>query len=769
MKRISIGVVILALLLPAGAVLLRFHRPLPVVTGEIAIDGASAPIEILRDRYGIPHIRAANRLDAIFALGFVHAQDRLWQMEIQRRAASGRLSEALGPAALPTDRFMRTIGFARSARGARASLDGATAETIAAYVRGINAFLERTSGWQLPIEYTLTGVVPEPWTADDVVATMKLLGWAQGMNWREDLMRIRLAAKVGAERAADLVPGGFDGATVLPSAPAAVPDALAQIASVLERFAPRVADPAAAASGGDFAQGGSNAWVLAGTRTASGRPILANDPHIPAQAPATWHLVHLTGGELDVIGATFPGACAVVIGHNAQVAWGATNAMADAQDLFVVGYQEPVTEIEEVIRIKGGTEERLTVRVSANGPIISDLVGERGALALRWTGLDAVDFAIGAFVSLNLASSADDVRAAMARIHAPVLGMVYAGVDGTIGYAAAGSVPIRGGEHGAWTGQFAAGTVASSINPAAGFIATSNNAIGGSAAPLSTSFDLPYRAERITTLIESEPALSIDDVARMQQDVVSGQPRALAPLLFDAVEPADARAASALAMLRAWDGGMRKHSAEAVLFRRYYDEAARAILHDELGDALWTDYQAGAATLARAMHRFAKRGAGAWCDDVELPGEQSCGSVLGGALTRALDTLEREQGANMQAWRWDARNTVRFPHAPMDAVAWLRPVFSRALQRPGDNFTVNPSMRIRDQTLVASYRQIIDVGDWDNSRFIIPMGQSGHPISAHYDDLLPLWDEGRYVPMAFSEGAVRAAAWTSLILRPRLR
>jgi penicillin amidase len=239
--------------------------------------------------------------------------------------------------------------------------------------------------------------------------------------------------------------------------------------------------------------------------------------------------------------------------------------------------------------------------------------------------------------------------------------------------------------------------------------------------------------------------------------------------LFDLVEPRDARAASALAMLKAWDGGLRRHSHEAVLYKRYYDEAARAILRDELGDALWRDYQAGGATLARAMHRFAKRGAGAWCDDVELPGEQACGQILGDALSRAIETLEREQGSNMQAWRWDARNAVRFPHAPMEAVGWLRPIFSRELARPGDSFTVSPSMRIRDQVLVASYRQIIDVGDWDNSRFIIPMGQSGHPISAHYDDLLPLWDEGRYVPMAFSEAAVRAAAWTSLTLRPRPR
>jgi len=284
---------------------------------------------------------------------------------------------------------------------------------------------------------------------------------------------------------------------------------------------------------------------------------------------------------------------------------------------------------------------------------------------------------------------------------------------------------------------------------------------------MSTSFDLPYRAERIGDMVDAEGAVSAADMARMQQDVVSLQPRALAPLLFDAAEPRDRRSADALAALRAWDGGMRAGSAEAALFKRYYHEAAKALLRDELGDQLFTDYQAGGAALARALHQFARSGAGAWCDDVELPGRQTCGVVLGEALARAAEAVGREQGSRMAAWRWDADNTVRFAHAPMDAVGWLRPFFSRELRRPGDGFTVNPVMRIRDQALIASYRQIVDVGNWDESTFVIPLGQSGHPMSAHYDDLLPLWNEGRYVPMAYSDAAVRAAAWWTLTLRPR--
>jgi penicillin amidase len=344
---------------------------------------------------------------------------------------------------------------------------------------------------------------------------------------------------------------------------------------------------------------------------------------------------------------------------------------------------------------------------------------------------------------------------------------VYASTTGEIGYAAAGVIPARDGTGGAWTGVSRADATAYAIDPAPDFIVTANNAIGGAAPPMSTSFDPPYRAARITELIESETALSLEDVARMQLDVVSAQPRALAPLLFDRVEPVDHRSAAALAMLRAWDGGMRAGSAEAVLYQRYYAEAARALFRDELGDSGWNQYRGETAALARAMDGIARRGGGAWCDDVDLPDEQSCGQTLGGALARAVDALSREQGSHMPAWRWDASNVVRFPHAPMDAVGLLRPLFSRALQRPGDPFTVNPSMRIRDQTLVASYRQIIDVGDWDNSRFVMPMGQSGHPISAHYADLLRLWNDGEYVPMTFSEPAVRAAAWSVLTLRPR--
>jgi penicillin G amidase len=753
MKRISIAAGILAVLLPLAALLVRFHRPLPAVRGEIAVDGPGAAIEILRDRYGIPHIRAASRDDAVFALGFVHAQDRLWQMDVQRRAAAGRLAEALGPGALPTDRFMRTLGFARAARQARETLDAESRAWIDAYVRGINAFLARTSGWRLPVEYTLTGIEPEPWRAEDVVAAMKLLAWTQGVNWREDLMRLRLTARLGAERADALLPAGLDGATILPRAAPADAAALDEIARLLDRLAP----PSAAAS---------NAWVLDGTLTASGRPLLANDPHIATQAPGTWYLVHMTGGGLDVIGATFPGTPAVVIGHNGRVAWGITNAMADAQDLFIVPHGEPIETLEEVIRVKGAGDERLAVRVSANGPIISDLTGQRGDLALRWTGLDAEDGTVGGFLALNVARDGAGVRDAAARMHAPVLGIVYADDSGSIGYVAAGSVPVRDAQTGAWTSTVAAGPQASIVDPPSGRIITANNAIGGAGPPLSTSFDLPYRAARIAELLDAEGAVSLSDVMTLQQDVVSWQPRALAPLLYDAAEPRDGRGAEAIAMLRRWDGGVRAGSPEAALFRRYYTEAARALLRDDLGDALYADYQAGSA-LARAMHQFARTGADAWCDDVELPGRQTCGAVLGEALARAIDALDREQGTDARAWRWDAGNTVRFAHAPMDAVWWLRPLFSRELRRPGDGFTVNPVMRLRDLTLIASYRQIIDVGDWDASRFVMPLGQSGHPMSAHYDDLLPLWRDGHYVPMAFSDGAVRAAAWRSLTLRPR--
>lgn len=757
MRRLRIQFLFAGLILAAivSVALLRLHRPLPQVTGDMLVAGTSGPVEILRDRYGIPHIRAASRADAIFGLGYVHAQDRLWQMDLQRRAASGRLAEALGPEALPTDRFMRTVGFARAARDARASLDAEALAWIDAYVRGINAFLGHTSGWRLPVEYTLTGTTPEAWTADDVVASIKLLAWAQGMNWREDLLRLRLAAKVGAERAGDLMPGEFGGGTILPLIGPAPDDTLASVAAMLDHIAP------------PFSDAGSNAWVLGGTRTATGRPILANDPHIPAQAPATWYLAHVTGGDLDVIGATFPGACTVVIGHNAHVAWGFTNAMADAQDLFAVRHDEPVQRIDEVIKVKGAADQRLTVRVSAHGPIISDVVGQRGALALRWTGLDREDGTIAAIFAMNLAQSGAGMRAAAARVHAPALSLVYADAGGEIGFTVAGAVPVRDVATGAWTSLRHVDTIASAIDPSGAAIVTANNAIGGTLPPLSTSFDLSYRADRITQMLDAEPAVSVDDVARMQQDVRSLQPRALAPLLFSGIDIIDARSAEALAMLERWDGDMRGGSAEAAIFRRYYREAARALLSDELGPALMADYEASAAALARAMHRFARVGPGAWCDDIELPGEQRCGAVLGAALSRAVASLEEEQGDQMSAWRWDEANVLRFAHAPMDAVPWLRPIFSRVLHRGGDNFTVNPTMRIRDQTLVASYRQVVDVGNWDASRFVIPLGQSGHPLSAHYDDLLPLWHEGRYAPMAFSEAAVRAAAWHALTLRPR--
>lgn len=790
--------VLLAALCGSAWAAWRLWAATPPLDGTVVVEGASAPVEIVRDEDGVPHIRASTEADALFGLGVAHAQDRLWQMEFQRRAGRGRLAEILGPDALRSDRFFRALDLPGVARENWPHLDPRTRALTEAYVAGVNAWIAHLPPRARPAEFALVGVAPAPFTREDVIIWSKVMALGLSTNWRDELLRARIAGRLGDEAAQALMPTYTAGAPIIlpdglnangATAPASSavqgashPELSAGFLEAIERALPLEATGLAA----------SNSWVLHGTRTTTGRPILANDPHLGARTPSVWYLAHVSGGPLDAIGATLPGLPSVVIGHNRRIAWGETNLMTDVQDLFVervnarnealfMGQWEPMRLRRDVIKVKGAPDEAIVVRSTRHGPILSDILpGAVEALALRWTALDAEDRTLDAFLGADTASHWSDFTAALSRVHVPMQNFVYADVDGNIGYYAPGAIPIRArgdgtrpvpgwsGDH-EWTGYVPDDQVPRAFNPRQGYIATANNKALPDSYPhvISTNWDPGFRATRIVNMIERQAKHSTDDVASMQRDVQSAEATVLLPWLLEAT-PVDSAGSKAVERLRGWDRTVRADSAEAALFEEWKAAAARRLFADELGAELWAEYRQLPHWTAKALNRIALARDAAWCDDVRTEEREACPATLDAALADALaDGAKRYGTADASRWQWGRANQVRFPHQPLDAVRVLRPFFSRTVEAGGDAFTVDPVMRIGSETVISSYRQIVDLSNLDASRFIHTLGQSGQLLTGRYDQYLEKWRKVEYVPMRFSRAAVDASAQHRLVLQPR--
>jgi penicillin G amidase len=762
------------------------------------LKGQHGPIIIARDDAGVPHIHATNEADAQFGLGYVHAQDRLWQLEWQRRLASGRTAEFLGPDGLPLDRLFRVVGLRRVAEATWANLSPAERAPLNAYAAGINAYLQKLPQEQLPPEFGILQITPEPWSPVDSLAFLKLFVWGNGSNWDKELLRGQLAAVVGPTRAAQLTPAytadgpltveaGVEGQGVATSSQQAASQTQQTASSICNLQSAICADLLKLHSTivertGIGADGrGSNAWAISGKRTTTGKPLLANDPHLAAQSPAFWYLAELSYDGHRVIGATVPGGPSVQIGHNRYISWGVTTLNADGQDLYVEqinannealyqGQWEPLQVLTETIAVKGQAPLALTVRISRHGPLISDAVNPTGpAIAVRWTGSEPIDQ--GALVSLaiNRARNWKAFTQAIETYRAPNMNYVYADRRGNIGYVAAGTVPIRAKGDGSvpslgWTGEYEwqgyvpQAELPRSFNPPAGFVATANNKAIGDPYPyaIGNSFSAPYRVARVREMIQAKPKLSPGDVATMQADVLAVHARELMPLLLQ-TRALDAQSEQALALLRAWDFRTTGDSAAAAVFEAWYIRLGRALFADELTDAnggeqLWRDYGRNINFVGMALP-VALRENQPWCDNVKTPVTESCADTLAQALRDGLTEMAQAQGtSDIAAWRWDKVHVAQFAHQPLGANPQLGPRFNRAVPNSGDRFTVNVAASFRRwedyaQLHAPQYRQIVDWKRLRQSQWLVAPGQSGLPDSPRYDDMLERWQQVEYLPM----------------------
>lgn len=748
---------ILILVVVGGGGFAFLAGSLPKTSGTLKISTLQGPVSVVRDKFGVPTIHAQNRHDLYLALGFVHAQDRLFQMDLQRRLTEGRLSEIFGPRALNSDRTMRTLGLYRHALAGVEFASSEFKEVLDAYAAGVNAFLE--SGVQLPIEFTILNYRPEKWQAADSIVLGKLLALELTGNYRGELTRARLVQSLSADQIHVLYP----------DYPADGPVVLANLAD-LTRGLPLdgILATLPAEVGPKYA---SNGWVVDGAHSVSGKPLLANDPHLDYTEPLIWYLARLQAPDIDLTGATIAGAPVTVLGHNDQIAWGYTTALADVQDVFVekldpnnpVQYLtpngvQPFAVLHERIRIKGQPPEDLTVRSTRHGPVISDLAGnaqglkiEDKVLALQTSFLVDDDQSLEAQWRVGQARDWPKWLDALHRFTAPPLNMLYADRDGNIGFFVPGKIPIRKAGDGlapvpGWTGDYDwAGWIPQkdlpqAFNPPSGHVATANNKIVRDDYPylISHDWDAPFRIERIEAGLTETPQQSIESSASLQGDIVSLAAKRLLPLML-ASEPRDERSKAAMSMLAKWDSRMDATRSEPLIFSAWLRALNKRLYEPVLGTQFQQYWSPRVLTTVGVLTEHPQ-----WC------GVGGCPMALQESLGQALDELSRQYGADPAKWRWGTAHQALFAHPLFHSIFQAAPqllgIFDREVPADGAFDTVN-SGAFRYNNPNGPYvdfhgpalRAIYDLSNLDKSVFLMAMGQSAHVLSGHYADLLPRW------------------------------
>ncbi|WP_179957670.1 penicillin acylase family protein [Exilibacterium tricleocarpae] len=784
------------------------RQSLPETEGRIALHGLASSVEIYRDVHAVPHIRAATDRDAFFAIGYLHAQDRMWQMEYQRRLGQGRLSEVLGSDSLRSDQFMRTLGLYRAAQTALSALDGDTRRTLQAYADGVNAWINR--GRRLPIEYHILGFEPEPWLPEDSLLQIKLMARNLEFNYAQELQFDMLVNEVGLAKAADLMPGYPSGAVTVTRAAEPVDATVSEQLLAYHELQQR-------RYGLGVTGLGSNGWVVAGALTDHGKPLLANDPHLATDIPSVWYLAEIQGDRLHVSGATYPGLPFVILGHNDAIAWGGTALGADVQDLYmervnpqnedeyeVDGQWVPMVIEQEWIRVKSEFPSLLTdpvpplqweVRKTRHGPLISDVIGRVDRpLALRWTALDAQDNTYRSFLQLNYAQNWQEFKAALEDYLAPTLNFLYADRQGNIAYIAAGKIPIRRQGDGRlpvpgwqfthdWDTYIPLTALPQSFNPPSGYIVSANNKNHAADYPylISNSWAPPYRAERISRLIEGriqgDGKLSVADFVEIQGDFKSLQAEQLMRFL-SRVAPTTPQQKSALEFLKGWDGTMSEASAEAALYQAWFRHFNRSVLNDDLrGDLLHPDRLDRLLNFAESLNPVLinelvsqKQTASMhnWCDHIHTERVETCEVMALEALDKAVDdVISLTQGRK----KWGDIHKTYYRHRGFGEVQLLDHLFDREIANGGDGYSVNvggwtySKDKGYQQLLGPSYRQVIDLHDWNQSLFINSTGQSGNIFSEHYDDNISRNKQMTLLTMNFGAEATAPGA-SVLVLEP---
>jgi len=849
------------------------RRSFPQTEGEVTVSSLQGQVDVLRDAQGVPHIYADTSADLFRAQGFVAAQDRFFQMDMRRHITAGRLSEMVGPGAIETDTVIRTMGWRRVAEEELGMLDSSTRQYLRAYSAGVNDYLADKSPSQISLEYVVLGQsVPlgpiEKWDEVDSLAWLKAMAWDLRGNYEDELARARLAGSVTPEQLDDLYPDyPFDtnapilssdewepgpkakDALKVPAPPAQGTDSSDESGPSEDASSPSEDVSAIEGASAEVAYGrtlgvldqipqliadgegvGSNSWVVSGEHTESGKPLLANDPHIGVTQPSVWSQVGLHCREIsdacpfDVTGFTFAGMPGVIIGHNQSIAWGFTNLDPDVTDFYLEdtsgetylrdGEMVPVTTRPETISVAGGTDVDILVRSTVHGPILSDVLdpvaqaginppvegapsGDRYAVSMAWTGLVPARTADAVFM-LNAATDWDTFREAAANFAVPAQNMVYADAEGNIGYQAPGMVPIRTsatpdappgywpapGWDSAydWQGFVPFDSMPTVLNPEDGVIVAANQALTEFDEPFLTSeWDKGYRAQRIADLLATEMAagpLTIDSMERIQYDTFDTFADTLLPYLLDANLGTDPFYAKPVELLESWNRSAPKGNSEQGNAAMFYYAIWASLLDLTIDEELPLDIQeAGSSRSMQVMSILLEDPENAWWDDQRTPGViESRDTIIKMAMTNARLQLTEDISKNPDDWRWGALHSMTARHQVLGddpSPGLVQSVFNVGpFPMPGGSSLVNANNWDAGEdsfsvTSAPSMRMVVDLDDLDDSVWINQGGNSGHAFHPNYDDQTQPWIDGESYSWPYSPGAVKDAAEATLSLVPR--
>lgn len=746
-----------------------------VIQGKLKVPGLQHSVNVLRDRWGVAHIYAQNQHDLFFAQGFVAAQDRLFQMELWKRSGQGRLAEVLGSSALFRDINARLLRYQGDMTSEYQSYSPDTKEILEAFTSGINANIAArvaADGPGLPIEFRVAGFKPESWKPEDCLNRMA--AFSMTGNALAELEHAEMVAVVGPEKASKLL--DLDPKVTLDPAPGIDFSALSP--GLLENLVgsdSRIKFPT-------YYIEGSNNWTVSGALTQSGKPLLANDPHRVIAVPSLRYMVHLVAPGWDVIGSGEPSLPGVALGHNRQIAWGFTIFGSDQQDLYLEELNpkdssqyrteqgwERMKAQRESFKVRGGSDVTVDLKFTRHGPVLWQ--DQKRALALRWVGMEPGTAGYLASLAVDRAENWEQFSNAMKRWHVPSENIVYADKQGNIGEYSVGLSPIRknwtgllpvpgvGGYE--WKGFIPVSELPHSYNPSNGFVATANNKMISDGYPYNIGFEWysRYRVQRINQVIEAAQKagrkLTTKDFELLQNDVVSLPAIELVQLLRKTVGD---HPSAEQQLLVSWDGTLDQNSAAAALYEIYMEELTKAVIQKVAPPRLgflagsWSAYQVLTLLSNPTEDIFGSNP------------EAERNHLLERSLRSAADRLAKLEGSDSTKWTWGQLHSAQFRHS-------LSPVFKNLgpVSRSGDGETVGATGYYGDsfeQVAGASYREILDLSDWDKSVAVNTPGQSGEPGSPHYSDLLPLWNEGRYFPLRYSEEAVKEVVTDRLELQP---
>ena len=770
---------------------------LPDTSKTLHLPDLDATVGIYRDGYGIPHVRAQSAHDAFFGQGFATAQDRLWHMDQDRRWAYGSWAEYAGPGALEQDLMMRRFMLRASVKSDYQAVNDETRTMLDAYAAGVNAFIESTES--LPIEYALVEARPERWQPWDCLAVFKARHILMGV-FESKLWRARLVSELGAQKAAQLLPGHTQGHLLIvpPGAEYDGPenDALRHLSSGAE--AVNRVDYGSA--GGEDGEAGSNNWAVSGVRTASGKPLLAGDPHRGLDTPNVYYQNHVSCPDFDVVGLSFPGCPGFPhFGHNADVAWCVTHAAADYQDLYMERFKEGSPSIydyqgewreaevhHEVIEVKGAPSVELDVTVTQHGPVIVGDPASGHAVAFKYTATAGPNLGLQPLRRMLEATSADELEESMRDWTDPCNNFLFIDVHGDIGYLNRGKLPVRSmanawlpvpgwtGDH-EWQGFVPFEELVRSRNPDNGYIVTANNRIVGDDYPHYIALNFApdgYRARRIFERLKGLDDATVQDMAAIHAEKVSIPGRTYARLLSQ-VEPLDEPSIRAKEYLAGWDGTMDRDSVAPTLYSAFRIQLDRAILDHLLGplagEAVRPDSRGAPAYLSQIRSLFGTMAVEN--DATMLPPGTDWNSLMAEALAEGVSYLRNRLGDAMDSWTWGRVHFTKHKHplsASFPEVAPLLNPPSLPMGGDGDTPQSGSYSPTAPFTMAGSSvaRYVFDAGDWNNSAWIVPLGASGHPASPHYSDQAPTWGEVKLIPMLYDWDRIQAGAESLQELKP---